>query len=361
MIASSTLVGAVTVGESDLKCAAKRLGPFLDYEFRFIGGAFFELPAKQFWGERFSLSLSMRVRPIDGTPGIARHVEHEFRSRNVIASGTRGRLRFPGAVSTGLGRYEANWRIDDQAGRSCSGTVRFTAALSRRERSVQVALEPGQIMNTGFYMFRPQHHLERPHLREPRRLKVFISLDVLGRRGRLVRTRLLHVMPHLAALRRLATSPSFNAFSVVAFSFEDQRVVARHDYRDAVDFGALRNVVGDLQPDTVDVNDLMRGSELRFFEEVLSSELLGTEPPEAVVFLGQDVAFGKHLPTSRMDRFRHIGAMVSFLDASRFTWRGVIGNFVRAMGGKEYALRRPSDLALAMAGLEARTLRSRPH
>ena len=119
-------------------------------------------------------------------------------------------------------------------------------------------------------------------------------------------------------------------------------------------------MIRDLRPQTVDVRELVRGSEMRFFENLLARELLRPEPPEAVIFLGQDVHFGRRLPDHVLDPLRQMGAIVSFMDASRFSWRGAIGNVVRAMGGREYPLRRPSDLARAIASFEERVLRSRP-
>jgi hypothetical protein len=346
--------------ESSLRCSAKKLGPSLDFEFRFVAGTWFALPVKQFWGERIELDIAMLVEPVNGTPGKPTLVEHELKARQEVPEGSRGEIYFPTAVSVGTGQYRAKWRIRDVRGRSCEGTRLFKASLGRNERTVRMTLGPGEIVDTAMYLFRPQEGFERPHLQSSRRMKIFISLDVLGRRGRVVRTRLFHVLPHFAALRRLASSPSFNEFSVVTFSFEDQKVLIRQDYRETVDFASMSDAISDLRPGTVDVSDLARGSEMRFFENLLAQELLRSDPPEAVVFLGQDVNFGQRLPGHILDRFRQLGATVSFLDASRFAWRGAMGNFVRAMGGKEYRLRQPSDLARAIALFEARVLQSRP-
>ena len=354
------VAGAATQADGGLKCSTGKIGPVLDFEFRFVAGIWFSLPAKQFWGERFKLGVRIMVRPVNGTPGEPKLIEQDLRAVHEVPERSRGEIGFSGVVSVGTGEYRITWRIRDGRGRSCDGERVFKASLRRSEREVQPTLAPGEIEDTAVHLFRPQRRRDRPHLQTSRRMKVFISMDVLGRRGRLVRTRPFHVMPHFAALRRLANSPSFNEFSVVAFSFEDQKVLVQQDYRETVDFESMRGVIRDLRPQTVDVRELVRGSEMRFFENLLARELLRPEPPEAVIFLGQDVHFGRRLPDHVLDPLRQLGAVVSFMDASRFSWRGAIGNVVRAMGGREYPLRRPSDLARAIASFEERVLRSRP-
>ena len=47
------VAGAATQADGGLKCSTGKIGPVLDFEFRFVAGIWFSLPAKQFWGERF--------------------------------------------------------------------------------------------------------------------------------------------------------------------------------------------------------------------------------------------------------------------------------------------------------------------
>ncbi len=343
-----------------LRCKDEKVGPFLDFEYRFVLGSLFSLPVRQFWGTQVELDVDILVEPVNGTPGDAARVADRFRARRPVPEGTKGEVYFSSAVSTGAGQYRASWRIADTEGRWCEGSRLFKAALTRRDRSVEVTLPPGEIVDAGVYLFQPERKLPRPHLRSPRRMKVFVSMDVMGRRGRIVRTRLGHVMPLFSALRQLVRSPSFNEFSLVVFSFEDQEVLFRHDYRDTLDFEGLSGVLKRLKPSTVDLQDLMRGSEVRFFESMVTMELLHAEQPEAVVFLGREMQFGKRISDLTLERVRQLGASFAFLDASRFAWRGVIGSLVRAMSGREHVLRRPADVAKAMEAFERRVLGARP-
>lgn len=342
-----------------LNCSAKHFGPYLDFEFRFLAGSWFYLPTKQFWGKRFALDFEALIQPVDGTPGRPVRLSEHFESPQAVQQGTKGQLYFPGAYSLGTGRYRADWQIRDDQGRSCQGSRTFRVTLARRERAVKVTLAPGVVEDPAIHLFRVEDRIERPHLETPRRLKVFVSLDVLGRRRR-IRPRPVHVLPHFSALRQLGRILHFNEFSVVCFSFEDQAVVLRQDYRKVINFRPLADVTQKLDPETVDVGHLMRGSELEFFEQMLSDELFGSAAPDAVVFVGHDMMFGKKLPRDAVRRLQALGAEFAFLDASRLAWVGVMGGLVRALEGKEYMLRRPADLAKALQGLEHQVGLGRP-
>ena len=343
-----------------IRCSAKSLGPFLDFEFRFVAGHWFTMPVRQFWEQSVQVRVTLDLEPIDGTPGEPKRVVQHLGSERVVPKGIKGDFNFPGAVTVGLGKYRSSWTIQDINGRKCSGSHTFTAKLPNRARGVDVSLGPGEIVDTNMYIYRSEKSVPRPHLSQVRKLKVFLSLDVLGRRGRVVRPRTFHLMPQVAALRQLSRSPSFNEFSLVAFSFEDQRVLARQEYGPTFDFRPLSKITQQLRPEQVDFRDLMKGSEMKFFERLVEQEIEGPDPPHGVVFLGQDMHFGKRLPRSVLDRLRHIGATVAFFDASRYAWAGLMGSLVRALGGREYRMKAPSDLARAISSFESQARASIP-
>ncbi len=350
VVAGSAQAASEPAGK--LNCGADKFGPFLDFEFRFVTGAWFNLPVKQFVGTRFTLDLNIIVEPVNDTPGDPIIMEDFMRSPDVVPLGTKGAVRFGGAFSTGLGQYRMRWRIIDNRGRKCLGSRQFKVALSRGERTIEVTLAPGEIEDATTYLLRPEFPADRPHLRSPQRLKIFVSLDVLGRRRLPVRPRMTDLLPHFSALRQLVRSQEFNEFSIVVFSFEDQSVVARQDYSPTVDFPGLGNIVDELEPETVDFEDLYYGSELQFFTSMLLQELAGSKTPTAAVFIGHETKFGKEISSRALNRLRQLGASFAFLDVSYFVWRGVMGNFVRAMNGREYKLRKPSDLAKAVTAFE---------
>lgn len=342
-----------------LKCDAHFFKPFVDFEFKFVTGVVFAIKSKQFWDRKVTSNMEMIVEPVSGTPGKPARLADRMETSEVVPQGYKGDLTASAAFALGPGKYRVTWRITDDTGRTCSGSREIKAALSRGERNVQLALPPGKIEDPSIYAFRDEPPMDRPYLRMTRRLKVLISLDVIGRRRRPVRPSMARLLPHFAALRQLVRTPHFNEFSLTVFSFEDQGVVARQDYDATIDFQKLLNVVDKLQPDTVDIGQLTRGSEKRFFERMLIEELLGGERPDGVVFVGEDHHFGQRVSDHAVFRLRTLGVPFVFLDTSRFEWHGVLGNVVRAMSGKEFKLRHPADLAKALQQFESLSVYSR--
>lgn len=342
-----------------LKCDAHFIKPFVDFEFKIVTGVVFAIKSKQFWDRKVSSNMEMIVEPIGGTPGKPARLAERMETSEVVPQGFKGDLTASAAFALGPGKYRVAWRLTDDAGRTCSGDREIKAALSRGERSVQLALPPGKIEDPSIYAFRDEPPLDRPFLRMTRRLKVLVSLDVFGRRRRPVRPSMTRLLPHFAALRQLARTPHYNEFSLTVFSFEDQDVVARQDYAATIDFQQLKTVADMLQPDTVDIAQLSRGSEKRFFERMLIDELLGGERPDGVVFVGEDHHFGQRVADHAIFRLRTLGVPFVFLDTSRYEWHGVLGNVVRAMSGKEFKLRHPADLAKAMHQFESLSVYSR--
>ena len=344
---------------TNLKCSAHFVKPFVDFEFKFVTGVVFAIKSKQFWDRKVSSKFEMIVEPIAGTPGTPARLADRMQTSEVVPQGFKGELTASAAFALGPGKYRVTWKLTDDTGRTCSGIREMKAALSRGQRNVEIALAPGKIEDPSIYAFRNEPPVDRPYLRMTRRLKVLVSLDVIGRRRRPVRPSMARLLPHFAALRQLVRTPHYNEFSLSVFSFEDQGVVIRQDYEPTIDFKNLSTVVDMLQPDTVDIEQLARGSEKRFFERMLIDELLGGERPDGVVFIGEDHHFGQRVSDHAVIRLRTLGVPFVFLDTSRFEWHGVLGNVVRAMSGKEFKLRHPADLARALDQFESLSLYSR--
>lgn len=343
----------------ELKCSARFFKPFVDFEFKFVTGVYFGIKSKQFWDRKVTSNLEMIVEPIGGTPGTPARLADRMETSEVVPKGFKGELTASAAFALGPGKYRVSWRLTDDTGRTCSGSRELKAALSRGERSVELALPPGKIEDPSIYAFRDEPPIDRPFLRMSRKLKVLVSVDVTGRRRRPVRPSMSRLLPHFAALRQLVRTPHYNEFSLVVFSFEDQTVVARQEYDATIEFRQLSSIVDKLQPDTVDIEQLARGSEKRFFERMLIDELLGGERPDGVVFVGEDLNFGQRVSEHAVIRLRTLRVPFAFLDTSRYEWHGVLGNVVRAMSGKEFKLRHPADLAKALNQFESLSLYSR--
>ena len=336
-----------------LKCGAETYGPFLDFEFRFFAGLQISLPVKHYRGQKPSLGLLVTVTPVEETPGRPVELFDRFGAKQEVPDDAKGMLIVNPSFSIGAGRYRVDWRLDDDSGGACAGSWKLKAALSRDQRSVNLTLRPGEIVESAVSLFRPEPPIARPlPAPPPRRLKIFVSMDIRRRRGQVARPSLFRLHPHFSTVRQLARSRAFNEFSVVLFSFEDQEIVYRQDYAPAIDFRPMRGAIDKLDPQTVDVAQLGKGREMDYFESMLSVELLAGEPPDAVVFVGQETHFGRQVSEFMRGRLRRTEAEFASLDTSRLAWKGAMGNVVRAVKGKEYRLRKPSDLSKALQAIE---------
>ncbi len=336
----------------ELKCSAETFGPFLDFEFRFFAGLQIGLPVKHYRGQKPSFEMLVTVTPTEGTPGRPAELFDRFGATQEVPDDAKGEMIVNPSFSMGEGRYRVDWRLEDNRGQSCSGSRKLRASLSRGQKTVNLALKPGEIIESAVYLFRPEPPVARGRLTTPKRLKIFVSMDIRRRRGQVVRPSLLRLHPHFSTVRQLARSRVFNEFSVVLFSFEDQQILHRQDYAPAIDFRPMRSTLAKLNPQTVDIDQLGRGREMDYFESMLSVELLVGEPPDAVVFVGQETHFGQQVSEFMRERLRRTEAAFAFLDTSRLAWKGAMGNVVRAVKGKEYRLRQPSDLSKALASIE---------
>ncbi len=335
-----------------LKCGSETFGPFLDFEFRFFAGIQISLPVKHYRGQKPVFEMLVTVTPVEGTPGQSAELFDRFGATQEAPDDAKGQMIVSPSFSMGEGRYRVDWRLKDNRGQSCSGSRKLKASLSRGQKTVNLALKPGEIVESAVYLFRTEPPVARPHLTTPRRLKIFVNMDIRNRRGQVVRPSLLRLHPHFSTVRQLVRSRSFNEFSLVLFSFEDQKILHRQDYASTLDFRPMRSSLEKLNPQTVDIDQLGKGREMDYFESMLSVELLVGEPPDAVVFVGQETHFGRRVSEFMRGRLRQTEAAFAFLDTSRFAWKGAMGNVVRAAKGKEYRLRQPSDLSKALAAIE---------
>ena len=380
VLAIGGLAHAAAEPDNQLVCRTKIFRPQLDFEFRFHTNFEFIFPLKQFCDVPGEMDAEIQFQPVGDSVGepavLADRVVWNLDTQDC----KKGEMFLAHDVWTGVGQYRASWRFRDTLGRSCQGSDEFTVARSSKDRGIDLNLPPETLVDTPIDLFRPERRTERPGPASPHRLKVFINLDVLTssttiravadgaarwKRATLVRTRAIHLRPHLAALRQLAHSEQFNEFSIVVFSFEEQAVLARQDYRDAVDFSLLGRFIDDLSPYTVNLSQLVDGSEMSFFGSLLATELLADSSPDAVVFIGhdiEDVLYGERISVRVLDRLDKLGAAFTFMNTGRLSpWRGTMGSLVRALGGRVKNLHKPSQVLKVVDAFERFAIESRPH
>ena len=231
--------------DSQLICRFKMSPPELAVEFNFHVRSEFRFPLKQFSDAPIGMHGKIRFDSVNHPSGKPSEWSQAVTWTPDDRDCRQGNAILFYGVWTGIGQYRATWQFRDMLGRSCQGSREFKVALSRSDREVAVSLPPGTIRNTPIGLFHPERGIDRSPLGDPRHLKVFINTDVMTRDGLLVETGAANLRPHLAALRRLVRSEIFNRISLVAFSFEEQGIVARQDFGDTIDLTRLGESIVD--------------------------------------------------------------------------------------------------------------------
>lgn len=330
----------------ELSCKAFIRKPRLDFEFRFFTGYSVEIPIKELAGPSRSIALAVLVTPLtsEGAEPVG------FSSQAItgdIPADIRGKIEINGSFVVGEGRYRVEWGLRDAGGKSCRLVWEIEAKLRRKDRDVRMSMAPSEVGDSRIYLFRPERaHVDRS-LGRPLRVKVFLNFDPWRRRRR-ASVRLFEFAPRIAALRALSRHPRVGELSLVAFSFEEQRILHRHGLQDHFNYAPLRDALEKLTPALVSIDQLGKYKQRDFFTDMLLDELPSEQPVDAYIFIGPDAEFGRKAPPERLAEIGRLDSPVFAMVSSRAPWKGLIGNAVKAFEGKSFRFIGPRDLAEAL-------------
>lgn len=355
--AADTSDGRIAAADlPELKCRLHQREPVLDYEFRFYAPFWVSIPLRLLHGggERFSSTAVIHPVSVEGAEAV--RLEDVYELGQAVPEKMRGDAELSGAFALGEGRYEVHWRFEDETGRSCELSWTLEAKRSRRHRDVNLSVKPGEVAPARVYLFRPEAAVAAGGAWL--RVKLLMNLDVPSRRR--ARVRLWQYAPMISGLRVMSRHPALAEFSVVAFSLEEQEVLHQQEFSRRISFPDLGEAIGSMTPATVELKTLRKGSDLEFLDTLLAKELEDAERADAIIFVGADDRFGKRVSPETLEQVRAKGIPVFHFNSTGYLWRGAIGNAVRSLGGKEYKVRQPHELARAVEQLVAEILAQQP-
>jgi hypothetical protein len=201
-----------------LKCHLGRREPVLDYEFRFTAPFWVRIPLRLLHGGGRRLSSTTLIHPISIEGADPVRLEDTYVLGQEVPKGMSGELWWNNALALGEGLYKIDWRIEDEAGRSCELSWTLEAKLPRRRR-VDLTLKPGEVMGALVSLFRPEPAAEKSGT--ALRVKVLMNLDTQSRRRALVN--IWQYVPMISGLRVMSRHPALAEFAVVAFSLAEPR------------------------------------------------------------------------------------------------------------------------------------------
>jgi len=164
-------------------------------------------------------------------------------------------------------------------------------------------------------------------------------------------------------MRRITRDPRIGKFSLVAFNIQEQRVVYRQPSSDRIEFPALGEAIGKIEPGLVDLKLLAnkRGEE-EFLTDLIKTELSSADRPDALIFAGPKYMV-EGSPEDELKKAETVDYPVFYmnynLNPAAVPWRDSIGKAIRVFGGKEYTITRPRDLFFAVTEMVGRMVESK--
>jgi hypothetical protein len=328
----------------------------LDYELRFYAPFWVNIPLRRLYGggRRFSSTTVIHAVSVEGADAV--RVDDTYELGKAVPAKMSGEAELGGAFALGEGRYEIDWRLEDEAGRSCELRWTLEAKLPRRRRDVNLTVKPGEVAPARVFLFRPEPAVASSGT--GLRVKLLMNLDVPSRRR--ARVRLWQYAPMISGLRMMSRHPALAEFSVVAFSLEEQEILHSQEFSRRIPFPDLGEAIESMTPATVELATLRKGSDLEFLDDLLDKELEDAGEVDAIIFVGADDRFGKRVSPETLEHIRAKRIPVFHFNSTGYLWRGAIGNAVRSLGGREYRVRQPHELARAVEQLVAEILAQRP-
>lgn len=333
----------------NLDCKAYVGRPALDFEFRFFAPYSVALPVRQLAGPARRLALSVRVTPLslETTEPVSFSADIDV---DKVPDTVRGNIEHNASFVVGPGRYGVEWELRDTLGNHCLLRWDIEAKPRRSERDVRFSMAPGEVGDSRIFLFRPEEVRVGEDGRRPLRVKVFLNFDP-WRRRRAASVRLFEFLPRIGALRALSRHPRIGELSMVVYSFQEQKVLHRHDLQDQFDFPELREAIDELSPALVSLEQLGKYKQRDFFTQMLLDELPGEQPVDAYIFVGPDAEYGRKPPAERLAEIEELGTPVFALVSSRAAWKGLVGNAVKALDGRIYRFSGPQQLSESLEKL----------
>ena len=329
-----------------ISCRVRGFPPFLGFEFRFLTGYFAEIPLREIRGPANRFLLRVAVNPVWPEAAEGVYFTRRFEVPEIEESRS-GAIQFSVSFATGEGVYDVMWHLQDGFGRFCSDRWTVEARRSKKDRDVEITLARGEVAPSLVYLFREETPVPPDPAGKMLRVKLLVSMDVRGRRR--VTLPLWRYAPVLSIMRVMARHPALAEFSVVAFSLDDQQVLFEQDYGNVIDFPALGETLEELTPGTVTFHELGKKKEQEFFADLLERELGDDDESDAFIFIGWDLRIGKKVAKEALEGLKRSPTPVFYLNpAGRRSWRGLLGNAVKTLGGTRYKVRRPRDLPAAI-------------
>jgi hypothetical protein len=336
---------------TDLPCSVKPIKPELGFDLRFHSGYMVRLSLGPLAGSGTTLRLLFRVTA-DGENTKPRYFYDRVRVPP-IDEAAAGEVHLYGDVDVGVGSYRVDWLMRDGIDRICSSHWEFSASLPAKDRSMPLMIAPGQAIASGANISRnPPVAADRFTNSQPWRVAVivnFVSVDFHNGDARIARPG-----PLLGILRTIANDSRTGIVSVTAIDIPGEKILYRETGSTGLDLTGFVKSFKDKSLMTVDVRQLVRGSDERdFLREVIADEMRESRP-NAIVLVSPRLVDNSTVGGSQVaDVSDDVAHQIFYLsvepDHVDNSWPDLLATAIRKRKGLVYDIRRPRDLLYAWA------------
>jgi hypothetical protein len=344
----------------DLACTVTPAKPALGFDLRFHAGYDVTVPLKDLAGSENSLHILFRVAPLNHLDQPVYFTQHIRVPK--LEEEARGDAFLQGAFDVGEGNYHVDWLIRDRSERVCSFSWDSEAVLSSKDRSINLAIGPGQIQRTDREQFKEEPPVQRAGNEPPLNVKVLVNFAPQNSASPALQP--VDTSALVSILRSISREPRIGKFSIVAFNMQEERVVYRQDGADRIDFPALGEAISSLNLGTVDLKRLgEKHGDTEFLAGLVRREVSTAGRPDALIFAGPKVMLDSNVPPDALKEAGDVNFPVFYmnynLNPQAVPWKDAISHTVHFFRGYEYTITHPRDLWFAVSEMVSRIVKSR--
>jgi hypothetical protein len=345
----------------DLPCAVINARPVLGFDLRYHSGYEVSVPLREVAGSDNLLTILFRVTPT-APEGEPMWFAQRYRVPP-IEEDAKGDAFLQGAFDLGEGKYKVDWLMRDRTERVCASNWEIEAALSAKDKQIELAITPGAVRASD----REQFQDEPPVVRspEPSLLSVKVLVNFAPQQARSSTLQPFDTSALVSILRNISRDPRIGKFTIVAFNLHEQKVLYRQEHAERIDFPAIGAALTSLNLGTVDVKRLGNpNGETEFLTQLIQQETTAqTVAHDALVFAGPKALLEENVPS---DSLRQIGSLnfpVFYMNYNLYPqavpWNDTISKAVKFFKGYEYTITRPRDLWFAVSEMVGKIVKTK--
>jgi hypothetical protein len=345
----------------DLACTVTPAKPLLGFDLRFHAGYDVTIPLKELAGSENSLNILFRVAP-QNHPDQPIYFTQHIRVPK-LEDEAKGDAFLQGGFDLGEGNYHVDWLMRDRTERVCSFTWDSEAALAAKDRTINLAIGPGEIQRTDREQFKEEPPVQRASNETPLNVKVLVNFAPQDSSSAALQP--VDTSALVSILRSISREPRIGKFSIVAFNMQEERVVYRQEGADRIDFPALGEAINSLNLGTVDLKRLSeKHGDTDFLAGLVRREVGSSKShPDALIFAGPKVMLDSNVPPDALKEAGEVNFPVFYmnynLNPQAVPWKDAISHTVHFFRGYEYTITHPRDLWFAVSEMVSRIVKSR--